>query len=369
MYSEDMRLIFYSERKKPRQIQLYSEDELGTYLPDEEIEELKLDKEYNETIDRLDPAIFSAARWGYRILFYNIRNSGIYVSRLMLLETDRPFKDSDYSLLLYLADFVKYMMNRKNMALNNHPRFIDECIEELLQGDPVNERKLSIGLQELGWNENDFFLCIMVTLGQFDKKVNTFSQIAFRLENAIPESISLLFEDNIVVVCNLSQSNYPKEELLQQLVYILREGMMKAGISREFSSLKLIKDFYAQSKAALLLGNQINPMFWSFRYENYALAHLLSNAKQDHCIESLIPTGLMRLMEYDKEKNRHLTNALKVYLQENMHIANTIKKLYLQRATFLYQLKRIQEISELNLKDPNVRLELLIVFALLDQNK
>lgn len=108
-------------------------------------------------------------------------------------------------------------------------------------------------------------------------------------------------------------------------------------------------------------------MFWMFRYDNYALTDLMKSAQNGHCIESLIPAGLAKLIQYDHENHRHFTNALKVYLRENMHIANTIKKLYLQRATFLYQLKRILEISELKLEDHKVRLELLIAFEIMDE--
>lgn len=52
-------------------------------------------------------------------------------------------------------------------------------------------------------------------------------------------------------------------------------------------------------------------------------------AQNNHCIESLIPSGLAKLMQYDQDNHRNFTEALKVYLRENMHIANTIKKLYL----------------------------------------
>ena len=45
----------------------------------------------------------------------------------------------------------------------------------------------------------------------------------------------------------------------------------------------------------------------------------------------------------------------------------TRRKLYLQRATFLYQLQRILEISGLKLDDHKVRLELLIAFEIMDE--
>lgn len=95
----------------------------------------------------------------------------------------------------------------------------------------------------------------------------------------------------------------------------------------------------------------------------------MHSARNGHCIEALVPNGLNRLMLYDRKNNRHFTKALQVYLRENMHISDTIKKLYMQRATFLYQLKRIQEISGLKLDDSKIRLELLIVFEIIDELK
>ena len=89
LYSEDMRLLFFSEQKKELKYRLFLDSDINHYLPDSDIEELKIDKEYNATMDAIDPAIFSANHWGYRILYYNIRFDGVYVARLMFCETDR----------------------------------------------------------------------------------------------------------------------------------------------------------------------------------------------------------------------------------------------------------------------------------------
>ena len=43
-----------------------------------------------------------------------------------------------------------------------------------------------------------------------------------------------------------------------------------------------------------------------------------------------------------------------------------MKRLYVQRATLLYQLKRIEEISQLDLQDYQTRLYLMIYFAVSD---
>ncbi len=367
LYSEDMRLIFYSELPKPEAYRIFTDDQLNTYLPDEEIEELKVDEAYGETIEETVPAIFPADRWGYRILYYNIRIDGIYVARLMVLETDRPLRDSDHALLLYLADFIAYMMNKKNLPMNNHPRYLDACLSALLSGETPQPHELQTALDALRWLPTDEYLCIAVIASQQERDSWVTSAVAMRIEKSLPGSICLIRDGRIVALSNLTRSAASQEEQLQQLVYLIREGLMKAGISRVFDNLYQLRDYYQQSVTALTIGEQRDPTFWFYRYERYALLDLLQGAQGSRSPESWYPAGLKKLMDYDRAHNRQLVKALRVYLRENMHIANTTRALYLQRATFLYQLRRITEISELRLEDPEVRLELLIVFSILDK--
>ncbi len=369
LYSENMRLIFYSERKKALKERIYFEHELNMFLPDEEIQELKIDKEYNETIDAVEPFIFSANRWGYRILCHNLREGGIYIARLMALETDRPLRQSDYALLLYLADYVLYMMNKKEMHFNNHPRYLDECLQQLMEGQKAKREHLEIALTDMGWRRDDRYLCVVVFASRYDQRIRGTIPLALRLEKTLQESAALVRDDQIILLVNLSRNSFPRMDILQRLVYILREGMLKAGVSREFRSVELAGDYYQQAVTAVWIGNRKNPMFWCYYYEDYALARLLEKGRDGRCTQSLIPSGLRRLMDYDERKHQRLTHALKIYLRQNMRIADTIRVLYMQRATFLYQLKRIQEISGLKLDQPDVRLELLIVFRIMDETE
>ena len=89
----------------------------------------------------------------------------------------------------------------------------------------------------------------------------------------------------------------------------------------------------------------------------------------DYEPEVLCNPGLLRLKEYDKQRGRNYCEVLKVYLENNMSIAKTIRILFLQRATFLYQLKRITEISHLNLSDYQTRLHLMLSFQILAKHK
>ena len=128
-----------------------------------------------------------------------------------------------------------------------------------------------------------------------------------------------------------------------------------------------LPQYYKQADIALRLGSKYEGMRWTHPFEQYALRYVADECTKVLQPETLCIQGLRKLMEYDKEKNRNYTDTLRVYLENNMNVAVTIRKIYMQRATFLYQLKKIEEISGLNLKDYNTRLYLMLSYLLLDK--
>lgn len=365
MYTPSHRMIFFSERDKEKQLQFFHEEEVNAFLPDEDIDVLKLDSEFISTIDSTKPEIFSEHMWGYQILYYNIRISDIYVARIMLCEIDRPLKESDACILMFLSEYVKRMMQKQNLTLNNHPQHFDPCIMKLLQREEIEPFQIQQALSEMQWNTDDRCFCALIRISSYDQAIHTESAVSCRLEATLPGTASLLLDDYILLIANLRQGKTTKEQVLMSLAYILREGLLKAGVSNEFDDFHNLADYYDQAHAALHIGSKLDETIWCYHYEQYALQYLLDRAAGEHSTRSLCPPGLIKLMEYDKKHQRSLTKALQVFLEQNMNIAKTIRILYLQRATFLYQLQRIREISELDLDDMKVRLELRIVFAIM----
>jgi DNA-binding PucR family transcriptional regulator len=96
---------------------------------------------------------------------------------------------------------------------------------------------------------------------------------------------------------------------------------------------------------------------------------LIDRTSEGYDPEILCTSGLLLLREYDEKRSRNYCEVLKTYLENNMNIAKTIRKLYMQRATFLYQLKRITEISQLDLSDYPTRLHLMLSFEILQSSR
>ncbi|MDO5409132.1 MAG: helix-turn-helix domain-containing protein [Lachnospiraceae bacterium] len=367
LYTVNHQLIFYSERKKEGRFQMFHEEYLNTYLPDSEIDNLKLNEEFRETMEKEDPDIFSDRTWGYRILYYNVRISGLYVARVMALEIDRPLKDSDACLLVFLAEHLKQLMQKQNIVVNRHPEQFDTCINMLLARQKVDAEQLASVMSKLKWKIEDEYFCSVIKISSYDRAICSVPNLCIRLEENIKGGCAVLLADEILLLVNLRVGNATREESLMALAYILREGLLKAGVSNCFRSMAVLSDYYEQAKNALRIGEVQNETLWCYRYESYSLQHKLERLAGEYSIRSLCPQGLLKLMEYDLKNNRNYSYALKIYLEQNMSIAKTIRILYLQRATFLYQLRRIGEISGLKLEDYRVRLELLIVFELMEE--
>jgi sugar diacid utilization regulator len=364
MDTASLRNVFLCERSKPANLRIFVEGEEGQYEDEATIEAFRLDPDFRRSVDQTEPAIFPSDIMGYRILYYNICVQGVYICRLMALEVDRPFRNSDAALIKILAGFIKLAMQRKNINLDNHPKHFEESLVNLIHGIMPDEAVLNTALEQYGWSSTGNFLCLVLPVPENDKELHTVSTLMTKLENLFHGSVLIRNGSELIMVIDLAIAKLSRDEFLSQLIYIIRENFLKAGVSLAFEDLKHLKDYYQQARSACELGQKYDPMIWCYRYEQYEMADLLTIISSQYRPESLYPHGLRRLISYDRQHHTQFTRSLKAYLENDTHIKATIQELYIQRATFLYQLKRITEITGFNLNDKKVRQKLRLIFQL-----
>ncbi len=369
MYTPGHRNIFCCEKQKPKALRLFHEEDINAYLPASEIEELRLDPVFQASVYEEQPAIYPADMWGYRILYDNVRIEGVYMARIMVCEFDHPLRDADHALLRVLASFLSQGLKYQDILFNSHPKGFDECMFQLLQGCQPEETLLQAALDAWKWLVTDAYFCVLIPVNIYDQAMHSVSAVISRLEAVIAGSAAVLNKEQILLIVNQSRALSTRDEILSQLIYIQRENLLKAGVSNVFTNLRNLSEYYRQAFVALSIGLEENETFWTFRYENYAYRHLLLRASEGSSIEALCPDGLLKLIQYDREHKRTYTRSLKAFLENQMSVSRTIRQLYLQRATFIYQLKRIKEISGLNLNEKSSQFQLLIVFQIMDEKK
>jgi DNA-binding PucR family transcriptional regulator len=165
-------------------------------------------------------------------------------------------------------------------------------------------------------------------------------------------------------VFNLTEGSREKHALIKTLLSVAKSSAVKIGISNSFSDFNALYHYYRQTMTAIKQGREKAPSRQCYYFDDYILDSILQNSHKDTVPEALYPEGLLALEQYDKLKGTTYMDTLSAYLECNMNIAETIRKVYMHRNTFLYQIGKIKEILGMNLDDGDTRLLLRIILKI-----
>jgi sugar diacid utilization regulator len=153
---------------------------------------------------------------------------------------------------------------------------------------------------------------------------------------------------------------------LSKLAPLIRESLLKAGVSNEFYDLASLPQFYKQAEIALKYGNENDSTKWCHKFQDIAMVYSAHQACQELEPCFICAPDLLRLKEYDKKNESDFYNTLKVYLQNNCNTALTSQNLYIHRSTLFYRLEKIKKLIELKLDNHDDVLYLRFSFYMMD---
>lgn len=81
-------------------------------------------------------------------------------------------------------------------------------------------------------------------------------------------------------------------------------------------------------------------------------------------LNMLCPMGLQKLEMYDLRNDTQYYNTLYHYLKNERNVTLTSQQLHLHRNSLLYRINRINEITEFDLDDAELRFQLLLAFEI-----
>lgn len=346
-------------------IQTYYPTETGNITSPEEINELISDAEYNNAIHTVVPTIYPRTILGYHSLYLNIIVDGTVVSRILFDELGHPFTGKDFALITVLGTYLKMRILHSEIYAFERSQEMEQILHDLLANRIVPEIKISTFLNSNNWHINDTYVCIILKM-QSQVPTSALLPLALPLSRMIMQDCYVTQNETIIFVCNLTQLGTTRDKLYATILPYLRDNLLTAGISTPYRNFKNLYYYYQQATLAEALGKRKDPSRWYFKFEEYQLDYMVHKCTENTIAEVLIPEGLKSLMEYDQQRNHNYTQTLRLYLRNDRNIAKTIREAYMHRSTFLYQIKRIQEILKMDLDDPEVRLLLLMAFHILD---
>lgn len=132
----------------------------------------------------------------------------------------------------------------------------------------------------------------------------------------------------------------------------------KIGVSAIGRSLHHISESFRQVIEVIRLGGIIFPEKDIYYYVDMMIYDLLGNAISLDNLLSLYNNTVSELDVFDRENNTEFVQTLEMFLENNGNITKAAQEMHLHRNTMMYRMEKIEDILQVDLKMPEVALNL-----------
>lgn len=338
---------------------------LEAYRNMEFINVMKQDPFFNKVREWDDVFLFPEHVTGFRSLNLNIKKYERTSFRIIIPEFNTPFQHFHKELLKHLGEYVSYALLHNTMQRPSQDKVLRNILVNLLSNKNADYMTVSDQLTNTGWLPGHTYVCLIFRITFLDIQNLTVNSICDYVENIIPGSCAFSYKKNIAAFVDLDLFDETIEDISEKLIYFIRDSFLKLSFSNPMKGHMHLRRQYLQAIAAQEIGCSRTPYSWVHHFSKLALPYIFQQATSQLPGNMLCHEGLLRLLEYDKEKGTEYMKTLEVYLKKHLNAVQSARELFIHRSTFLYRLEKICTILESSLTDYDELVYLMISFYLL----
>lgn len=301
----------------------------------------------------------------YRNLSYRVRCGGNYTLGLNLQESRVLFRESDRFLLEYLGEYIRLYYDQNYMQLCQNQEEKTAVLKGLITGKETHRESLQLVLDALQWEEDHSYQVYCLKITELEKKYRFVGSQCTQVEHVFQHAYGLEYEDCLVTIVNQTLLGRGRESAEEQLRIFIRENYLKTGKGRAAAGIRNIRASYLQAVAALETGEKKDPTKWYYDFEEYCLDYMIYNCTGSLSPKELVPEGLLRMKEYDRQNKTFYLQTLEMYYREKCNTSRAAEVLFIHRTTFLERLRRIRRFLCMDLDDPKNRIYLILSMEVL----
>lgn len=348
----------------PPRARLYTDEGLNV----EYVNALLQNETYREMADTHETVMFPAYISGCRSMNRNLFVDGKATHRLVLTECRSEITLRVICVLDILVEKLEYLLAHE--AEEEDPdRDMEQIFVRILSDRTADYMQVSRELSELGWSGNHEYMCLILQITYLNQQNLSTKAICRYIKKKFEDSVSFLYQDEIVAFFDLTRLGKSQEEVAGKLIYFIRDTYLKAGYSRVMTGHMNLRRQYVQAKTALDVGSRKKPYLWIHYFGQVALTYILEQATRRLPGTMICHEGLLELKKHDEENQTQYMETLRVYLEQHLSATQAARELFIHRSTFLYRLDRIKEILQSELDDPEEIFYLELSLRLLEQEQ
>lgn len=271
-------------------------------------------------------------------------------------------REGDEAALKRAATLLQYCLNGEDNRPAD-PSALAEQLDLLLHRNITSWQLLEDTIADWGWDLLDEYLCVTAfTPGR--PCTMTLPSARPGVSGATPMHVCLPQGEYMVVVVNLTRFGSDYREAARDVAAQFRghlEGV-HVGASNPFSELQDLYYYGQQAKSAVEIGITMRAdepvSFFHDRFLDFVALRCLEACPPT----TLFPPGYSRLRNYEHEhpKSGSLVRFLHSYIAHDFQMKPTVAAEFCSRTTAFEKLRKIKQISGMDLDDPETRAALRI---------
>ncbi len=274
---------------------------------------------------------------------------------LIVISSSHNHTQAQFDIQDAFAQKIEEALRLKRNISNNMSR--TSIFTDILSGEATDESLIYQRLASLNWNRDDSK--VIYAIRQIERQKNP-QHVIERFLNSIDISSACVKHDgDLLFFVNATHVN------LKTIEESMKPTLTMCGCSAGRSEIfKNIFEIPQQCDAAKVASKPSLQSGLIVSFQQVKLSYAISLI-QKHAAADIKHDALDTLKHYDNTHDTNLLNTLFAYLKYALNATATAQALFIHRSTLLYRLERIEELTKIDLDDPDERLLLELSFKLL----
>lgn len=290
------------------------------------------------------------------------------------IEIDKTLNEEELSLLKQAANAVKNKLLQLQVRKYKKEERFQEFFWRLLTGHIKSHEEIVEKFHDIHITPPSSF-SIAIFRFQEDITPEAERQISYILKTMQRLKLVLYTIDcnDLILLISLDSIEKPTEERKQFVESFTKKmkerfgvDQIQASFSSIYSTYKQIEKSYEESLTVLKIKKTFpDETAHILGYQELGIYQLLDVILEKRKLDQFENYSLKKLVDYDERHNSNLVETLEVFLNKDHNINDAAKELNVHTNTLSYRLKRISEIGDIDLRDPNQKMTLYIDIKLM----
>lgn len=364
------RLLAYSshdDRTDPARIATI----IGRRVPEKVINSLWRDgviQKLNKSDDPVRISKINDIGLGDRVAI-SIRKKNEVLGYIWILEIDNRLTEEQLFLIKQSAQTAKNQLLQLQVRKKKKEEGYQEFFWQLLTGHLNSHTEIQFKMEQLGIIPPSP-VCIIVF--QFHKEItsNLEKHISYMITTTQQVRITLHVIDRNELI--LLVSPLPSKEFQASVLQFINDFIAKmakrynihqieGSCGNVYNNYEKVESSYQEALTVLRLKNQFFTEIGEiYSYQQLGIYRYLDVIMEKKRHDNYENPALVKLLKYDTVNKTQLLETLEVFLNKDSNINEAAKELHIHVNTLTYRLKRISEIGEIDLKNPNQKMTLYL---------